>query len=140
MTRRNDGLTTGMSNAEALRALRTDAVKRGLCLECRCRKPRDGVKTCDVCLQRANDRTEQYRLRGKCDCGRKPVAGKAHCQRCIDALNRRDQRYRTRRLDAGLCPRCGRCEPESGRSACRPCLDIAAAYKRHWWREIRTAP
>lgn len=139
MTRRNDGLTTGMSNADRLRALRADAMKHGLCQECRCREPREGVKTCDVCLQRAADRTTEHRLRGRCDCGKRVVSGKAHCQRCIDALIRRDRLCKERRVAQGLCPQCGKSAPESDRTRCRPCLDKAAAYKRYWWREIRTA-
>lgn len=127
MTRRNDGLTTGMSNAEALRALRADAVARGLCQECRCRSPRDGVKTCDVCLQRAKDRVEERRLRGKCDCGRRPVRGKAACRRCIDDRIPRDARRYAKRVNAGVCPRCNKAPPAPNRKQCAACLDAMAA-------------
>ena len=41
-----------MGNADLLRRLREDAVARGLCMSCRARQPRAGVKTCDVCLDR----------------------------------------------------------------------------------------
>jgi hypothetical protein len=49
-----------MGNADLLRRLRADAVARGLCMSCRARQPRAGVKTCDVCLDRKRDRKRDF--------------------------------------------------------------------------------
>jgi hypothetical protein len=46
---------TPSKNADLLRRLRADAVARGLCMSCRARQPRAGVKTCNVCLDRRKD-------------------------------------------------------------------------------------
>jgi hypothetical protein len=136
MTRRNDGPTTGMSNAERLRFLRADAVGRGLCLGCRCRKPRDGVKTCDVCLQRVKDRIEENRLIGKCDCGRRPVPGLTQCRRCKDINALSEKRSRKRWIDSGVCPRCRTAPLATGRRACEPCLREAARLLiEHYWSQ-----
>lgn len=114
--RRNDGLTTGMTTAEGLRALRADAVARGLCLVCRCRFPRPGVKCCDACLSKGYE----YK--------RGPGRTKE-----LERQARSSKRNRDARLAAGLCCRCGRNPQFDGRTQCVLCLDRQAANARARW-------
>lgn len=44
-----------------LRRLRDGAVKMGLCSICRARTPRDGLKSCDVCIGRVST----YRIKNE---------------------------------------------------------------------------
>lgn len=69
----------------------------GYCPTCRCRIPRLGRKTCDVCIERAVERRRTWRRGGLCvDC-REPTGGSRRCYLCDRAnkeanLARRAQR------------------------------------------------
>ena len=91
------------TNAERLRRLRAEAVAAGLCLECRKRRPRTGVKTCDVCIERSAQRDERYRAAGLCVCGRRPRKGLKMCALCRGHGSSSQRRVRRRKRAEGTC-------------------------------------
>lgn len=90
-------------NAETLRRLRAVAIERGLCMECRCRRPEPGKRTCEVCLGRKYEREATYQAAGLCDCGRRPRTGHKQCAKCRRTAARSQKRVRDRKIAAGLC-------------------------------------
>jgi len=120
-----------VGDAEALRRLRADAVLRGFCGTCRLRRPRVGIKTCDVCLGQGKKRKQTSRAEGHCGCGRSLRDRRfRQCERCR-RRGRRRGRARLRRLLAK--ERCLR-HPDvlalPGHVYCGQCLDERAAAAR----------
>ena len=120
-----------MSNAERLRRLRADAVARGFCMTCWIRRPRLGVKTCDVCLDHGKAIVQARRARGGCSrCGAVLRGRIKLCRRCQKARRAFDQRRLQRRIVAGECIQHGGVLAVPGYIRCASCLDKDAARER----------
>jgi hypothetical protein len=83
--------------AQRQRQLRASALVRGKCRECRVRKPKGKILTCEVCLDRFRDRIARRVKAKRCrDCGAKPARGKTRCARCRERHRIYDRRYKHR--------------------------------------------
>lgn len=119
-----------MGNADLLQRLRVDAVARGLCMSCRVRQPRAGVKTCDVCLDRRKNAVRVRHAQGRCKCGATLRNRRfKQCPQCRKAARARERRpadlIRQLRADAvasGLCMTCRVRRPRPGVKTCDVCL------------------
>lgn len=111
-----------------LRRLRADAVARGFCMTCRIRRPRPGVKTCDVCLDHGKAVVQARRARGGCSrCGAVLRDRFKLCRRCRKAKRAMDQRRIHRLIAAGQCIQHGSVPAAPGHVRCASCLDKNAA-------------
>jgi hypothetical protein len=134
-----------MGNADLLRRLRADAVARGLCMTCRIRRPRAGVKTCDVCLGHGKKVVQLRRARGGCSrCGAVLRDRFKLCRRCRKARRAVDQRRQQRLISAGQCIQHGGVPAVPGHVKCASCLDKLAAkalaHTHEKWRRPSAAP
>ncbi len=118
-------------NADIVRKLRADAVARGLCMTCRIRRPREGVKTCDVCLGGKKDIIQAHRARGRCRCGAS-IAGRRfrQCSRCRRADRLSYRRRRDRLSAVGMCLIHPSVPVALGHTRCSSCLDKMAERAR----------
>lgn len=90
-------MITSMPQADYLRRLRADAVKRGLCYVCRCRAPRPGLKCCDECIARSGGRKTNLRRKRRClDCGRARDSKRMRCARCLKLRQAQSRRWRVK--------------------------------------------
>ena len=99
---------------------------------CGCgRKPRAGLKTCDVCAARWDRKRANAIKRNKCvECG-KPQQTRRRCEKCYAAVQKR----RHSRAKDGLCP-CGNLRFEN-RKLCEKCLQNRINYARRRFFFIR---
>jgi hypothetical protein len=71
------------------------------------------------------------RAKGLCPrCGARRRGAYTLCPACRDIATASRARSRMRRARAGLCARCGRAPPMTGRVHCRNCLTAWANYHR----------
>jgi hypothetical protein len=123
---------TRRRNAETVQRLRADAVGRGFCMTCRIRRPRPGVKTCDVCLDRKRDRKravlQARRAQGRCKCGavlrNRRFKQCPQCRKTARARRPADliRRLRADAVASGLCMTCRIRQPRPGVRTCDVCL------------------
>ena len=108
----------------------------GLCPKCGKEPLAAGRSLCAPCCEkrRASDRARY--AAGK-------QAGKLYGGRDIEqrrkAARERSRRRLRKRLEAGLCPRCGRHHPAEGGTACNPCREVRRERERQQWAERRSA-
>jgi hypothetical protein len=122
--------TRTVGNADMLRRLRADAVVQGFCMTCRVRRPRPGIKTCDVCLDRRKNAVRARRARGRCKCGAILRDRFRLCRRCRKARRAKDRRRQQRLIAAGRCLRHGNVPAVPGHVYCALCLDKLAETAR----------
>ena len=120
-------------NALELRRKRKEALRKGLCINCRVRR---FVKTsyCLRCLRLFRLYTRALKARQKAkglcpDCPRRPESGRIYCRRCIDVRRRRLHgdywRWRRKRR----CPLCGR-RASNVRTVCASCRRYTLKHTR----------
>lgn len=129
-----------MSNAASLRRLREAAVLDGFCGTCRLRRPREGVKTCDVCLGQGKERRGASRALGHCRCGQ--VILDQHFKQCEGCRESRCHRGRAREqilIVRGRCLRHPHTKVSPGHVYCELCLEERAAAARKRTRDRRGA-
>ena len=94
-----------------------ERVAQGLCPRCGDGPPAPERSVCDPCAGKRNraSRARDARLRAEGRLRRDP--DKAHA-----AERKRSRRETARRIDRGLCTRCGKAPAAPGRASCEPCL------------------
>ena len=99
---------------------------QGLCIKCGRRRPASGRSLCEVCLERSR-KSEQARYE------RRKAAGEPYGGRNPESRRRmareRARKRRHERVEAGLCPRCGR-EPVEAGAVCESCREARRAEER----------
>lgn len=128
------------TNSEMLQRLRDDAETRGLCSECRCRFPRAGIKTCDVCLGRKQKRKDANRARGLCACGKRRWRDYKQCAACMEteAQSTRSKQRQAEDKKNGTCIACRHMPAAPNRASCFGCLARSAERTRARSAENRT--
>ena len=123
--------------AEYARSKRRAAERQtaGKCVKCGRFPHEPERRLCAVCGERARQRDReryaQARARGLAYGGRRPDAKRA-------TARRRSRTRRRRRLEAGLCVRCGRRPPVNNGSSCEPCLQVRRAADKAAYRSRRS--
>lgn len=98
----------------------------GLCPRCGARPPEPDRRLCELCA-------EKKRRADRARAARRRAAGIPRHRDPEKARAAERERYRRRtekRLQQGLCPKCGRYEPDPGRTLCRSCGEQRRRYER----------
>ena len=103
-----------------------DRLARGLCPRCGKIPPAPGRRVCEPCGER--DRETRRARYAEARAGGAPYGGRDPESRRRMARERARKRRRER-VEAGLCPRCGR-EPVEGGAVCEPCREARRAEER----------
>jgi len=109
--------------------------EQGLCPRCGATPPAPGRAICGNCA-------EKKRLADRARAARRRAAGIPRHKDPDKARAAERRRYRRRtaqRLERGLCPKCGRSEPEPGRSLCASCAERQRRYDRDRYAAARVA-
>ena len=97
-----------------------------LCPKCGRDSPAPGRSLCESCLARSRAAERARYLKGK-------LKGAQYGGRCPESRRRmareRARKRRRERVEAGLCPRCGR-EPVEAGAVCEPCREARRAEER----------
>jgi hypothetical protein len=145
----DNGLTTCDSCSERERVLAKMSRKArkaaGLCVGC-AGKPRPNRTLCAKCAKASADRAATHRKRckkrGSCiKCGKMALMGITLCIDCrqkrIDYKRKDKRNYRemsrqrrARYAAQGLCRRCGKRPPATGKTSCEPCFNSNSLYAR----------
>lgn len=72
-------------------------------------------------------------------CGKNPLSSKTMCQECLDGHKDLMQQVRDDRVEAGLCPVCGKRPPAAGKAFCEQCSTRGQAATRKMVTERRAA-
>lgn len=129
-----------MSNAASLRRLREAAVLDGFCGTCRLRRPREGIKTCDVCLGQEKKRRGASRALGHCRCGQVLTDPRfRQCEGCRVSRRRRGRVREQALIVRGRCLRHPHTLVSPGHVYCELCLEERAAVARKRTRDRRGA-
>ena len=133
---RRDPSKERISKRRRYRVKTAERAARGLCPKCGKEPIEAGRRLCAPCgeKRRASDRARY--AAGK-------QAGKLYGGRDIEqrrkaARERSRQRLR-KRLEAGLCTRCGRRPPTEGGTTCNPCRESRREREKQQWSERRSA-
>ena len=106
---------------------------RNLCPKCGRGSPAPGRSFCESCLARSRAAERARYLKGK-------LEGAQYGGRCPESRRRmareRARKRRRERVEAGLCPRCGR-EPVEAGAVCEPCRETRRAAERKLYAERR---
>ena len=111
----------------------TDRLARGLCPRCGKTPPAPGRSLCEPCGERDREtrraRYAEARARGAPYGGRDPESRRRMARE-------RARKRRRERVEAGLCPRCGR-EPVEAGAVCEPCREARRAAEKKLYAERR---
>lgn len=130
-----------MTKADYLRSLRNKAVEAGLCYQCRCRKPRPGIKNCDHCMDRthkAHDRLRYIKCQ-RCFCDLPAGHAVQICDACRPIVAAQETRSRNDVIARGICGRC-RKRPLTSDTHCQECLDDIRDERIAWGRMVGAKP
>ena len=112
-----------------------DRLARGLCPRCGKVPPAPGRSLCEPCGER--DRETRRARYAEARAGGAPYGGRDPESRRRMARERARKRRRER-VEAGLCPRCGR-EPVEAGAVCEPCRESRRAAERKLYAERRAS-
>ncbi len=108
---------------------------QGLCIKCGRGCPASGRSLCEVCLERSREseraRYERRKAAGDPYGGRNPESRRRMARE-------RARKCRRERVEAGLCPRCGRESVEDG-ALCDPCRESRRAAERKLYEKRRSS-
>lgn len=98
----------------------------------------EGRSICASCRDRQHVRAKTARtersIKGSCRrCGSPPLPNRKTCEKCTAERNREA----LRRIDLGLCRRCGAQDPLPGYTKCSTCKDISNRHARERARKER---
>ena len=110
-----------------------DRLARGMCPRCGKIPPAPGRSLCEPCLER--DRETRRARYAEARAGGAPYGGRDPESRRRMARERARKRRRER-VEAGLCPRCGR-EPVEDGAVCEPCREARRAAEKKLYAERR---
>ena len=113
------------------RKLYADRIAAGICVQCGLVLARPGKRKCQTCAdklnawKRAHDariRTAEYKL-GLCPkChDNERVPNEYYCTHCAEARAELKRLWRLKRIDSGMCAKCGKVPPLEGKKACADC-------------------
>ena len=110
-----------------------DRRAQGLCPRCGKHRPAPGRRVCEPC-------GERERAAGRARYLKRKLEGAAYGGRCPESRRRmareRARKRRRERVEAGLCPRCGR-EPVEAGAVCEPCREARRAAEKKLYAERR---
>ena len=110
-----------------------DRLARGMCPRCGKIPPAPGRSLCEPCGER--DRETRRARYAEARAGGAPYGGRDPESRRRMARERARKRRRER-VEAGLCPRCGR-EPVEAGAVCEPCREARRAAERKLYEKRR---
>ncbi len=106
----------------------------GKCVKCGRRRPASGRSLCEACLERSRAAERARYLKGKLEGAQ--YGGRNPESRRRMARERAGKRRRER-LEAGLCPRCGKRKPAEGGAVCEACREARRAAERALYEKRR---
>ena len=110
-----------------------ERLARGMCPRCGKIPPATGRRVCEPCGER--DRETRRARYAEARAGGAPYGGRDPESRRRMARERARKRRRER-VEAGLCPRCGR-EPVEAGAVCEPCREARRAAEKKLYAERR---
>jgi hypothetical protein len=110
----------------------------GICTNCCREKTIGGKRFCETCLAKLRE-SRRARVRGGlCPCGREQAVGKACCEVCRLSMRASEKKRLRRRIDSGLCSRCGE-SVAPDRRLCPSCREKESADGMALRREVFAA-